>query len=188
MNRSACTCYIPMFQTYRCLPTVHGALSLKDTVQGLVWLFRYNRYGFLSRPRRTALAPAHALKNVSVETPEVQTSRFGSRNGGQEWEREGKVGLAKCEMCPAQSNRRVGLGRSYPRRSAGASPLSSTLDMERITSKHIQQAVLRPVTIGSVIHMPCASWRILLVDSVPLIPGYRFATELAPKLALLNSV
>jgi hypothetical protein len=72
-----------MFQAYRYLPTIRGAFSLKDTVQGL-----YNRYGFLSRPvlggvRRTALAPAHALKNVSVKKPEVQTSRFGSRNGGQ---------------------------------------------------------------------------------------------------------
>lgn len=72
-----------MFQAYRYLTKKHGAFLLKDTVQGL-----YNRLGFLSRPilggvRRTALAPAHALKNVSVEKPEVQTTRFGSRNGGQ---------------------------------------------------------------------------------------------------------
>lgn len=57
-------------------------IFVKDTVQGLVRLFQYNRYDFLSMPIfgwvRTVLARAHALKNVSVETPEVQTSRFGS--------------------------------------------------------------------------------------------------------------
>jgi len=77
-----------MFQAYKYLPTIHGAYPLKNTIQGLVGLFRYNRYGFLSMlilggVRRTALIPAHAMKNVSVETPEVQTNRFGSRNGGQ---------------------------------------------------------------------------------------------------------
>lgn len=112
---------------------------------------------------------------VFVETPKVQTSGFGSWNGGQGKEREGKVGLAKCEICPALSNRRVGLGRSYPRRSAGASPVSSALPMERITTKHVEEAVLRPFTTGTI--MPCVRLRCPSVHVLSQTPGFRITTE-----------
>jgi len=54
----------------------YSAYLLKDTVQGLVWLFRYNRYGFLSMPilggvRRTA------LKNASGESPRFRRVDLG---------------------------------------------------------------------------------------------------------------
>jgi hypothetical protein len=109
------------------------------------------------------LVPAHALKN---ENHKVQTSGFGSCNGGQGRLRGEGADLAKCEMCPALSNQaRTGSIISSPQCRGFPVPLVLFARWD----------YLRPVTVGIIIyHVP--------IDSISEEPDFTDTSELQLKL------